>query len=300
MMESKLDIFFIILFIIVVSVIIGLNIVTVIDKKISNVSVNIPPIYPQITIPPPNIVLNIDKKITDLINISVENDNTEVLNSTSKRSDTSNNNENIENFIVADANDFKRYDELKKNTLKKDNSFDTEDLDNPINERVVDYDKDKKKDDDFTIQLNYPDHTIEAKPKEYKPVRDNKAYITAADFGFDPPRQVVGCANSSISQKWKGGEHSLVANRISCNKPNKLTAENYYKTQYKPIVIPMEDVRVRGYNYAEYSNAVMPERSDIRILSQSTKGLNPKETKIQHLPDGFNYGFHNSPAMAMP
>ena len=296
MMESKLDIFFIVLFVIVVSVIIGLNIVTVIDKKISNVSVNIPPIYPQVSVPPPNIVLNIDKKIKDQINISVEseegNKNKEKLSSSSDK--------NIENFIVADANDFKRYDELKKKTLKKDNSFDTEDLDNPTKEKVVDYDKEKKNNDDYTIQLNYPDHTTKAKPKEYKPVKDDKAYISAADFGLDPPKQVVGCANSSISQKWKGGKNSLVANRISCNKPNKLTAENYYKTHYKPIVIPMEDVNVRGYNYAEYSNAVMPEKSDIRILSQSTKGLNPKDTKIQHLPDGFNYGFHNSPAMAMP
>lgn len=43
-MQSKLDIFIIILFVITVSIIIGLSVVNMIDKKISNISVNIPPL----------------------------------------------------------------------------------------------------------------------------------------------------------------------------------------------------------------------------------------------------------------
>jgi len=43
-MQSKLDIAIIIVFVITLSILFGLSIVNVIDKKISNVSVNIPPI----------------------------------------------------------------------------------------------------------------------------------------------------------------------------------------------------------------------------------------------------------------
>ena len=54
-MPSLIDSFFIILFVITVSVIIGLSIVNVVDKKLSNVSINIPPVK----IPETKIVVNI-------------------------------------------------------------------------------------------------------------------------------------------------------------------------------------------------------------------------------------------------
>ena len=300
-MNTKTDLFFIILFIIVVSIIIGLNIIKLIDKKISSVSVNIPR---------PTIVLNVDKKLNGQISLCVDEKKTDsepsiVVNNDKKiepkLNDNINKNSQIEKFIVADANEFARYKELREKILKKSGTFEVEDIDNPIAEDIVDYDADQKaKDRDFTIQMRYPDHEIGAKPKHYIPARDTKAYISAADFGLEAPRQVVGCANSSIAQKWRSGKTSLLPHQISCDKPNKITAENYYKTVYKAQVIPIEDSRVRGYNYMDFSNTVAPGKSDIRILSQSTKGLNPDELKIKYIPDGFNYGFHNSPAMSMP
>ena len=42
-MFTKTDIFFIIIFIVIVSIIIGLNIVNVVDQKLSNVIINVPP-----------------------------------------------------------------------------------------------------------------------------------------------------------------------------------------------------------------------------------------------------------------
>jgi len=53
-MNNKLDLFFIILFMVTVSVIIGLHIVNVVDRKLSNIAINLPPIRP-------NVVINLQK-----------------------------------------------------------------------------------------------------------------------------------------------------------------------------------------------------------------------------------------------
>ena len=59
------------LLIIIISSIIGLNIVNIIDKKISNVEINIP----KIKIPEPKIKLTINKKMVDKIKENFENTN---------------------------------------------------------------------------------------------------------------------------------------------------------------------------------------------------------------------------------
>lgn len=64
METTNVDFFFVIMFMVVVSVIIGLNIVSVVDKKIGNVSIKIPPIQ----VPRPQIV----------IKMSSNNDNPEI------------------------------------------------------------------------------------------------------------------------------------------------------------------------------------------------------------------------------
>ena len=55
-MESKTDFFFLVILVIVVSSFIGLNIVSIIDKKIKNLSINIP----KITVPPAEVTVNIE------------------------------------------------------------------------------------------------------------------------------------------------------------------------------------------------------------------------------------------------
>ena len=124
-------------------------------------------------------------------------------------------------------------------------------------------------------------------------------YVTSADFGWEPPRQIVSCANSSISQQFKSGKKSLLPYQIDCTRANKLTAENYYKIHHKIPIIPIEDDLVLGHNYMDFSSWVEPSKLDFRILSQSTKGL-PLSEKYKTIPVGSNYGFHNTPAMPMP
>ena len=56
-MDSKSDIFFLIILIIVVSVFIGLNIIRIVDNRMKQLSINMP----KINIPPTKIEIILDK-----------------------------------------------------------------------------------------------------------------------------------------------------------------------------------------------------------------------------------------------
>lgn len=125
-------------------------------------------------------------------------------------------------------------------------------------------------------------------------------YITKTDFGWDQQFPVVSCSNSSINERLQTGEKQLLPSRIACNKPNKLTAENYYKTHFMAMPIPLTDYGTKGHNYDAYSQYIHPTKLNHRILSQNTKTLPDSELKVQNIPVGFNYAFHNTPALQMP
>jgi hypothetical protein len=98
-----IDIFFFVLFITAIAIFMGLSIVSVIDKKINNVSINMPSIQPK-------IILNVDKDKNGNIKISHKNNNTI--------------SDNIEEFIVVDAQNIQNCDMKKLNNLDKENSTD--------------------------------------------------------------------------------------------------------------------------------------------------------------------------------
>lgn len=197
-----------------------------------------------------------------------------------------------EDFIVADGLDNNNYKILKDQVLKEPNNFNKERIDEP-SDQVVNYDN--KKDDTYQIMVVNGDP-----PNKDKGVQFEKSFITAKDFGWDNPFPLVSCANASIDNRFKRGPKKLLPRDISCGFPNKLTAENYYKTHYQAEIAKLEDYAVRGANYMEFSNYIHPTKSNIRILSQNTKGLPPSETKYKNIPSGYNYGFHNTPSMLMP
>ena len=58
MIGNKLDTLFICLFMVIIAIIIGINIISMIDKKISNVSVNVPPV----NVPKSTIIINLEKQ----------------------------------------------------------------------------------------------------------------------------------------------------------------------------------------------------------------------------------------------
>ncbi len=166
-----------------------------------------------------------------------------------------------EHFTVAMANDINHYDTVANDAKKEADSWDD---------------------------------------KKIKSISDDKKYLTADDFGWESGFQSKSCSNSSISEKFKSGPKKLLPNDLSCSVPNKLTAENYYKTHYLAQVLPLEDYSVRGANYIDYTNYAHPVKSNIRILSQNTKGLSPEDTDRHNIPTPANYAFHGTPSMRMP
>lgn len=230
---GKIDIFFIILFIFAVSFTIGFSVINMIDKKISNVSINIPPLQS------PTITLSVSEQDKDKINIYTCN--------------------NKENFTVSDAQDVNNYPELRQEALKYDPN-------------------------------NAPEIKVVSLPesKIYNPPEEDRNYVCNSDFGFRAPSQHVSCSNASISDKFTYGKEPIIPNQIACGSPNKLTAENYYKT-FDPRLIPMDPMHVKGYNYMAFDQNPSPYiASTMRILSTNTKGL-PSEALIsKNIPVGHN------------
>lgn len=181
----------------------------------------------------------------------------------------------IENFIVDDAQDFHNYPELRADVMKMPNNFNEQDIKNPPANMVV---------------SNYGiDDTN----------KNTMAFVSKADFGEDLPYPVVSCSNSSINNVYKTGPIQLLPSQISCDSPNKLTAENYYKVN-RAMSIPLEDRFVKGSNYGDFGDLSNPYEIDKRILSQNTKGLPPGETTYRNIPSGSNYAFYNTPVLPMP
>ena len=319
----------------------------VVDKKMSNIAINIPPVK----VPETNITFNISKNAE---NIKIEPDIKNTNANTNVRINDINNTNNTvtkEQFTVSDAQDTTHYNKIKEEVLAEPDTFSDQNktisattttttnatfVDNRNNLPTINssddssleqYRKDRmeraykinppfgwdaspKEVTDITCSKNDKSKSergtsfqiVDNVPRErYQKGRLEKAYITAADFGWDSPPQAVSCSNSSIAQKYKSGNKTLLPYQIGCGHPNKLTAENYYKTHYKMQVVPIEDYHVRGANYMDYNTYPTPYQTrNMWILSKNTKGLPPEQTKYPNIPTGYNYAFHNTPAMPMP
>jgi hypothetical protein len=275
--SGSMNIFFLILFIVAVSMIIGLSIIAVIDRKINNVSIKIPNIEPK-------VIFNVDKDENGNIKISQKN------------------NDKIEEFIVADANDL-NYNELREEVIAKDDSFDLEYLNDPENNKGIDYDK-KPGDDDFSIRVV---HGLPEVKREIKKIIDKevgKKYVTETDFDnhnlLEDPRKAVSCPNSTVLRAEGANKRHLLPNQISCDL-GKIKSEDYYQKNFKKFIAPIEDYNIKGHNYGEYTDSINPyQLRYTRILAQNTKGLPPEATKYKNIPLGYNYVFHNTPAVQMP
>ena len=90
----------------------------------------------------------------------------------------------------------------------------------------------------------------------------------------------------------------IIRNKNSCDLQNKFTDGHFYKT-FLAETIPLEDYAVRGSNYMEYTDFVQPTKLNVRLLSQNTKGLPPREIEYKNIPTSNGYAFNNTPAMRM-
>src|SRR3990172_11469620 len=138
---TSIDIIFLILFITVISVIIGLNIISVIDKKISNVSINIPD---------QKIVLNIEKDCkTGKLKISEPNSKNNVIFDINK--------DIKEEFIVDDIQHIKDTDKYLNQTLAVPDKFENNSTNNEPK---------KEKEKEYAYAYAYAEAKAKAKVKE--------------------------------------------------------------------------------------------------------------------------------------
>jgi len=188
-----------------------------------------------------------------------------------------------EKFIVSDADDIHNYREIWAEEMKEKDSFPDQEI---KYKPVPAY--------DYTLQ--YVEDGI---PIHLANNEEPKKIITPNEYSWIAPQPAVSCANSSINNRFLTGKTRILPYQIACGYPNKISYENYYKGNFMAWPAKLEDDEVKGSNYLEYERWPRPQKSNIRILSQNTKGLPPNEMMYKNIPVGSNYAF-NIPILPMP
>jgi hypothetical protein len=173
---------------IVTSIIVGFNIINLIDKKINNISVNIPPVK----IPKPKVVIKMCDNKIEPFDAEIKDVDDRVMESVKINDKVSNKiNDNgafdplkIPNDIDGDLNDIE-ISKVYKNRVKTQ-------LDDPT--------------DEDQINIVNDSDNIEPLNKTKKKILKTREYVTAGDFGYQLPRVVRACQNSSISQRYISGD----------------------------------------------------------------------------------------------
>jgi hypothetical protein len=225
----------ILLFIIIVSVIIGLNIVSVVDKKLGTVAINIPPVeLPQIVI-----------KVCESDNMS-ENDikrkyKMVVINS--KKSE----NEEVENFDTIEKQIPVQEEQQISNV-----SSETETI-IPIVSKFI------------SSITNSEEHLL---PNSKDIVQEQKLPLNEVNFAnvineiikpseikLPEEEQVFRCKNKSIVDKFKAGNENLKPfGTCGQKKLNEIDPAQYYKQKYSYYVSQMGNEKMNGYNFQNYSS----------------------------------------------
>lgn len=297
-MFNKTDIIFIIIFIIIVTLLVGINISNLIDKKISDISVNLP----KINIPKPQITLNITTDNKEKFIVCTETNNNKSPNKTEDdhNCNINQNGDNVEKFTVPDAQNI-YYDKIKKQFMKEYNDVDFSDQEGNMectksNDPRIVYPKTDmyEKSCANKWQKFYScKKKIYPGKNTYKSPATGKTYVSEYDYGLDAPPYYVSCSNgASTNLQKKKKIKNVVAKHIPCNQPNLLTSENYWRSHTKHSV-PIVDYYIKGYNYSNYQTASSPYTIDKQILSQATKGLPESSMRVKNLPHGYNYVFQH-------
>ncbi len=312
-MFNKVNIFFIILFITIIFIIIGLNV-----NKLTNS--NNKEYYT--TVADAQDIHNYDDIKKEVI---AKHDNISFDDSKISKEEAAS---NPEKFLAAEIGHPKTIYPGMRPFLKKfpqDNASDNHVFSDKLNVPLHDASKKQKSE---SKPLTHPMEGSRSKPtypriiypdkKTIDHQLEGKTYITSQDFGFEAPHQYVGCANSSLGQQWKKEKKNLIPHFMPCHQPNFLTSENYHKTRGYKHIAPIEDYHIRGSNYMDFMNKPTPYTIDMRILSHRVSGLPTDKANRIYTPTKFSrvllpgvikrvptfipqaYNVHNAPVVKLP
>lgn len=264
---SKLDTFFICLLIIAISMIFGMNIISLIDKKISNVSINIPPIK----VPSPSIVVNIHKSNGKVNTISNKNLTEEV-----------DSNDVKEHFSSVSEEDNIKVD-IKNNTSNKINSSET-------NTNDIEIESEKHLSEPIDLKNPPSENIIEYNEFQNNNQRNTTNYTVGGNTkSSNLSTKKVHCENPSINKKFQKGKNAIAQNKTHSCK-NKYKPESFYRYYTAPIAY-LEDYKLKGANYGDYNNYLPPRDAGVRLLPKDNKNLYPKHSKFDKIPKAVNYIF---------
>ncbi len=269
-MVSKIDVCVIIILVSVVSIIIGFNIVSLIDKKISNVCINIPPIK----IPPPQVNVTIKREDTipkivafqpKTVGANVENfasvsspDNKQELSIEASVEETSVEETSVEEASVEEASvDTNGGDSIYKNMQAESKA----ELQYALSE-VQDYTPYTPPNTGLLGEHNAPVLTVE--------------YQNIA-------KKNITCNNKSINSRFETGKKFIKPNQNSCSNEYMEDPSQYYKKKFHAPVANLEDTRTFGANYQEYSNYANPYSVGEGLIK-----------KTPNLPFGYNFAFDDT------
>lgn len=295
-----MDILVILLFAFAIAVVMGFGIVNVIDKKISNVAVNIPPIE----IPRHTVVVQLSerdsKNIDNIKNITcdakveriketkkVKQEDTESEISTETSTDVD---VDIDVDIDAEVN-VEVEDKTINKIRKKVEHFASEELNKKLN-KELDQGQSVLQKEIFNF-IDNPNRTNEV----------NYDVILKDDKNYRPPKAVIPkptpfksgqylkCENASIGEKVQKGQKYQIPNQLQCGQDDNVSPEDYYKKKYRPPIARIGPYKMKGANYADYNNYVSPYDLNLSIVPRN----NLKES-ANKIPRGINYVFNDSPA----
>lgn len=231
-----IDIIMVTLLIIVISVVIGLNIVSVVDKKLSDVQINIPPF------PKPNVIVNINKKDVDNFDVSVSQNtnpkietkiNNQLDNNTAKEqfnSDTTNqvtNNTTKEHFNSDIGYQPANFNKVIITNVKKNNKLENPDEDDVVNyENYVCYKKNN--------QINEPNQIPASINESF---RSNK-YKNQSLNGLDETKK-------------KNLRSSDTYNQLNWDE---IDPAEYYR-RFRTHQLNLDDPKLKGYNIGNFSSS---------------------------------------------
>jgi hypothetical protein len=231
-----IDIVMIVLFVVVLTMIVGLNIVSLIDKKLGNIEVIVPPVKPT-------LIVKIDKSDLDGYQVSANGE---------KMKKDKDGNHIVENFASIskpeeNLNNKAKYEiktgdsPVSLTTMVKENERESEKeskpkIHNPDDSRVVEYGN------YICFKKDHNNQTNVIKQEQKKQVNQEQE--------TKPEKQV--CHNESLNKKFTYGTQPLdpfpIGNQESWDD---IDPSKYYK-KYKPIPIPIEDKLIKGYNIGEF------------------------------------------------
>lgn len=271
---NGVDAIYVLLLIVIIGCIIGFSVVFLIDRKISDVSINIP----RLDVPEPNIVLKINGDDNGNIKVCAKNKQNKQNNKFQ---------ELMEHFSPSDKPPpggpggpgtvislqppltyFQEKTQFQEQALSNQNKQAPQGAvpESPNN---------------IATDLSPPEIPTEL-PINPPPASKGPFYI---------PPGMVQCNN-------RGGKYKLHADQIACGEDDNKTAENYYGYYYRyPFVPSFSEMRYQGYNVGDFVDFASAEENKRIVKGPLSGDVSRPQIANNQISE---YAIENTPEMQAP